>query len=153
MLELSKEDAGWLAGIIDGEGSFDLRIQGRGGSALRCQVANTNKALMDKLLKLTRGSVRVKYPNGNRKKAYEARINPSFLRELLPIILPFLTAKQAQALLAMRALIILGERRRLGRWHNGRGWRLAELLSIREGLQWLNHKGPHLTPQPSLVIA
>lgn len=47
--ELTPADAGWLAGIIDGEGSIVLSYGGSRSPHLRVQITNGSPAILDKI--------------------------------------------------------------------------------------------------------
>lgn len=50
---LSEKDLGWLAGILDGEGSFGIYNYGRKGIVVRLEIPNTDKNLVLEALRIS----------------------------------------------------------------------------------------------------
>jgi hypothetical protein len=103
MVHLSPFDIGYIAGIIDGEGTITILKnrdnRNRSGYCYRqvVQVANTNRDVIE-WLRQTTGLGYVAVCNGNNgRKFYAWRIHGKDASKLLPIILPCLKIKRKNA--------------------------------------------------------
>lgn len=119
ILILSDTEKGWLAGIIDGEGCLRLVKQ-------RCVfkssflknrrfrwrpllvITNTNLSLIKCACDLFKGGcVYSRFPkskSGKIYKSYEIAVGINKLRQILPQIIPILTAKKKEACLLLKAI-------------------------------------------------
>lgn len=122
-------DLGYLAGIVDGEGSIMLRHV-RGRMACGFQVANTDERILYRLYEMCDqiGSLALKRPNyqgSDRKPVSYWTVNAvNHLRGLLPVLIPALTSKADRA----RYLLEYCERRAEGLPLGERDYELAELI-------------------------
>ncbi len=119
-------DIAYLAGIIDGEGSIYIgNFSCNPTSKLpyyqtNIQVANTDKGLIDWLLKTFGGLVntrtRKQMPGNSRKQVYIWTATGERLTHLCEEIIPYLICKkrQAEIMLKMRATFETGSPNRLG---------------------------------------
>ena len=114
--QLTDLEAVWLAAMIDGEGTIGIyrsrREKNRSGWRYHasCSIANTNKALIDRIVELTGCWVSLKkYAKAKPyKDIYRAEIKQRKLEAFLPQIIPHLVAKQQQANLVMQFLETIG---------------------------------------------
>src|SRR3990167_7824112 len=110
-MRLTKEQIGYIAGLIDGEGSICLHKcvwKNRDGYFYRpfVKIANSN---MDMLIwvkeKLNCGSIKVeRQATGNWKAMYTLTFSANMIREFLPLIIDCLIIKKRQALLVLEFL-------------------------------------------------
>ena len=136
----------YLAGIVDGEGSIQVRLRGvKGGTALRpgqftlvVQVVNTSKPLIDWLVATWGGAVGFSPENReeNRKGKYTWTIAANNALALLDEIMEFMVIKRRQCVLG----------RRFQRWAQGAGrprTEKIERLHLRfySEMKKLNHRG------------
>ena len=104
----------YLAGIIDGEGCFNIYRSGkrpRVDYALRVQIMNTSEALTDWLIANFGGTVIKRPSNFGWKTRYEWFFCKSQIDELIVLTLPYLVikTKQAQVALAFRKTFLVRE--------------------------------------------
>lgn len=114
MQELSDIERGYIAGIIDGEGTITLSVKQKGGTRhLAVTVSGTEMALIGYLLKVT-GVGRI-----TRKKIYKEHHKPSYTYavysrqaiDLLEQITPYLkTYKIKRAKLALKDYVAVTPR-------------------------------------------
>jgi len=137
--KLEETELGWLAGIIDGEGSLmlhkgkDRRTKRGFNWTLRLQVVNKDLKIINKVKKLCGdgGSIHTRPHN---LQAFCA--NSNVIRYILPQILDILVSKHRQAELTLEALKLLQEATTVN----------ARLHDVRlEEIYWemkkLNHRG------------
>lgn len=99
----------YLAGFIDGEGSFIInkRLHSLGtktwiGYSIYIDVTNTNQKVIEWIKKVTKNNSQI-YSNKSlernpkRKKAYSIRINGKVAQELTKELSPYLIVKSEQA--------------------------------------------------------
>ncbi len=123
---LDERTKGYIAGIIDGEGSLMVYpFKTKKGYVIyqsRLAVCNTKKELIDYLMKTTGiGRTRVSH-TPLRKPFYYWALSSENIRKFLPIIFPYLLLKRKQAELLLEYLSIVkvgyrhpqGEDRRVG---------------------------------------
>jgi hypothetical protein len=104
-IDISDVDASYIAGIIDGEGSFNISPGGGKRLNVGLTVGNTYKPMVDKLLEDT--NVGTVYPHQYREGqnntlwiwAVNSRVH---LVVLLPKLIPYLIAKKRQAELVLK---------------------------------------------------
>lgn len=111
MSKLTKEQLGYIAGIIDGEGSICLHKciwKNKNGYFYRpfVKIANSN---LDMLIwikdKLNCGSIKKERANTDKWKAmYILNFSANMIREFLPILIDCLIVKKKQALLLLEFL-------------------------------------------------
>lgn len=109
---ISKRDLGWLAGIIDGEGSINLSILRRNGQIIPfLEIGNTNVPTAQKATRimktLTEKSIRC-YPK-NSQMGYRPcwkvqATSHAAIKSVLQAVLPDLEGKRPQAELMLRYL-------------------------------------------------
>lgn len=149
-MPVNERDLGWIAGILDGEGCFCM-FHTKKQWSLRCMVGVTDISLIQRLCSLLGLAYTVKKPRGNRKSRYDVVIPHRVLVEILPLLIPTMTAKRRQAELTLQAIAIQRERIALGRGRTGDGGkgrqqpgkyhRLEDLKQIALDLQSLNRRG------------
>lgn len=105
MNKLSDTQIAYLAGFIDGEGCLSIykhhRPTGHGSFNVTVRVTNTDKSIIETIQQWTGlGTVRMRSPRKGflyRKTQWEWTINPSSIRELFPVIMPYLQIKRPLA--------------------------------------------------------
>lgn len=97
------ENLAYLAGIIDGEGSICVDLQRAGGSrkhdyyTLRLSIVNTDKNLMEWLVKNFQGTYYQRTPKPGYKICYTYRIYGHKLAELIEACYPYFIIKKPHA--------------------------------------------------------
>jgi len=93
---------GYVAGIIDGEGSIEIH-KNRSGFVPRITVTNTNDKLILYVKSILKFGSIIRRKNGiNRKDVYVLIIsNPKEILEVLKIIYPYLKIKQDRAIIML----------------------------------------------------
>lgn len=105
-------DLQWLAGIIDSEGCFGIRLNKskRSKSGIRCcslVIATTDSVIVPKVCDILGAHYTLKNPSGAAKsRSKSIKIVGSQLRLILPQIISFLYTKQPHAKLVLEALNI-----------------------------------------------
>lgn len=99
---LTTEDAAYIAGIIDGEGtiSLDLSFPKRGGYQFHARlcVTNSSQLLLDYLTEKLGGAIYRKKGEWETKPCYRWHIcSKDEVSSLLKIVLPFLVVKKRHA--------------------------------------------------------
>ena len=107
MREVKPEDIGWLAGIIDGEGSITFQLNGRGFLTHMIHIIGSDMDLLKKCVRIINsfndGGVEAKildkkYKEGmfkTNKRMYRIEIwRQEVLKNILPILIPHLTEKK-----------------------------------------------------------
>lgn len=96
---LSESERGWLAGIIDGEGSIQIKQSGTKSPHICVKVPNTSLAMILKIKELLGFGFIVPVPQkGNRKIQYEWSISDRpQIKDFLKVIMPYLVAKTRHA--------------------------------------------------------
>lgn len=117
MLPITKSQAAYIAGIIDGEGCFVKQSSSKHSNKHSCypliQVVTTDKVLMEWMVNTTGiGSI---YSAPRKQKnwsdAWSWNITSSYIRQILPLIAPYLIIKKNHADLFMRIFDIRNNRR------------------------------------------
>lgn len=101
-------DLAYLAGIVDGEGSFDLKLQVTGSLSLTLHIYNSDKPLFDWTVETFGGRL---YEIHRKATALRPQWQPVYdwniagqpARDLIERMLPYLKVKPAQARLAIEA--------------------------------------------------
>ena len=103
MAKLTDLQIGYLAGIIDGEGSMGLyNCQGRTHMKPWCTLNNTDLDMLETIQSWVGGNIRALKLREGRKLAYELGFGRQVaILELLRLIEPFLISKKPQAQLLM----------------------------------------------------
>lgn len=137
---------GWLAGLIDGEGTIGVYFEKQKTSSrpnVRCiiTICNTNEEVLLFTQKITGGSICRKQPKGNRKEVFVLTIWSKKLREILP--LPFIVKREQQKIL-IKVLSLLGDRG--GRTKDNKPrtrplWKDKMLLELKKKINNLNLRG------------
>lgn len=150
MKKLIKWEKAWVAALIDGEGSIyitktnDPKCKRGYLLGARISISNTNTDLLEKFEKVLGISDKIHFAKDKRKigkngfrvkDRYILLLNPSYVRELLPQISPFLVAKQKQATTMMKFL------KAFDRKPLFRGEYPEEILRLYRNLKELNQKG------------
>lgn len=134
--ELSKADAAYIAGFLDGEGSV-LLYRRRDKAALRVVFANTNLEILEWIAEVANcGSIVVHVGTGSpmHKQGYLLQFNAEAAESLLRQVRPFLHIKVKQADLAM----LFQERLRDPALNADRVWQ----NEYRATMQSMNQRGP-----------
>ncbi len=125
---MTEADRGYVAGMIDGEGSIGVvaeKLNGHDGS-LRSHrfcssvtVSNTNSAMLEKIQRVTGvGEISSRIPNADRgQRIYRWRCPRAHIRALLEEIEPYLGGKNEQAQLVLEFLDLQDAGRKRG--HKG----------------------------------
>ena len=126
-IEIPTINIGYMAGIIDGEGSFNIWPAKCKSLNVSLQVANTNKPMIDKLYNDAGvGRVnRAQYKEGQNNWLWYWSVSSRVqLSVLLPIVIPSLIAKKRQAQLVLKFC----QRRIKGVPLSEGDWQLRELV-------------------------
>ncbi|MBU3905379.1 MAG: hypothetical protein KJ906_04505 [Nanoarchaeota archaeon] len=105
MKAINEADIGWLAGILDGEGTVALQVQGKEKRPKLVSFYNTDKTVMEKVIKILK-DLDISYKCFSRFMNKEAKkpiitIRVSrikHMKKLLEILLPHLTCKKENAI-------------------------------------------------------
>lgn len=102
MTELSEAEKGYIAGVIDGEGSFGTwKPNDEISPIVRLRIINTNKGFLERIQGiLGMGHVSINRTNtkdSKRRTVYEYYLGKWGLKKLLPEILPYLYIKKERA--------------------------------------------------------
>ena len=103
---MNKEDLGWAAGIIDGEGSIHARLTSKdiGTICLVMSVSSTTPAITTGMYSLLGGSCTGPYSykgKSNRRPVYNWVIHGEDVKRTLRLLRPHLRAKVEQADVAL----------------------------------------------------
>ncbi|KKN34179.1 hypothetical protein LCGC14_0796330 [marine sediment metagenome] len=144
MRKLTKVQAAYLAGMVDGEGCISIlraRKATQGHSSV-FRIVSTDKAVLDYLLEITGlGYVRDyatsrNERNKNCKPQWGWQFSSVGMRELLPVILPYLITKREVAETALELL-----QSSLARGKGVSSEEKARRAVLYERLKRLNHRG------------
>ena len=146
-MSLEPAVAGYVAGLIDGEGSIIIKPVTQKQLVSLCYVTNTHRGVLDWLTTtLGMGNVVVSHhPTPSARICYRWCASGRNVRQLLQAVAPFLIIKRRHAELL---LAFYGQRQAYKERHPGalRPETLKEpLLSIYSKLRALNRRGPHST--------
>lgn len=112
--KLTPEQAAYIAGFWDGEGSIGIWAHKRPNRKrshyynVRMTVSNTNLEVLEYIRDLL-GSGTIhqeKVVNGNAKTLYRLCLSEGKTRQLIPQLLPYLVVKKKQAVLCLQALSV-----------------------------------------------
>jgi len=126
-IDLSDTEAAYMAGLIDGEGSFNISPAGGQRLNVSLAVANTHKPMIEKLCDDAGvGVVNAhQYREGQNNTLWNWSVNSRVhLNVLLPKILPFLIVKKRQAELVKKFC----QRRIKGIYISDGDWKLRDLV-------------------------
>lgn len=150
-------DAAWLAGFLDGEGSFQVRryrVQGYEGFEASVSATGVEPAPLVRCQELARGNLLgpVRPSGGNARPSWVWRVKGHALTSLLEAIIPYLTLKREHAtiLLVMRR----GTRAGARSGEFGRRRATAEFeqrARIKMAINALNHRGSTPIPTENLT--
>lgn len=108
MNNLTEYDLGWIAGLIDGEGSISIKQTFKYNKytySSEVRASNTVKEFLERLRDLTRlGNITSYQPKNNRKIIWYWRLNTDDQLIFLNIITPYLYGKKNQAELLVEYL-------------------------------------------------
>lgn len=145
---MTEAELGYLAGIIDGEGSIYFNLNGSVCQP-RVSVDNTHEGLIDYLHRLVPTSnTKASTENYASKKvgnkvAYRWGVSGKVdVKTLLELVLPYLVAKKDQAEIALQAIEVMPIRS--DRFGKGRAYTDEELLPVAlliNKLKALNKRG------------
>jgi hypothetical protein len=150
-------DAAWLAGFIDGEGSFMISLQSKKTANGRTSthwiacisITSTDRRLIEHCRWLVGGGSQASVqPPGHAKLAHLIQFKGRDVDRLLAAIRPYLVGKaeQADILLALRAEIGIGAQKgRYGVYVNPEQDQRREQMRL--ALRALNHRGSTSIPQ------
>lgn len=132
---MTPEQLGWAAGVIDGEGCFNIVGPNRGGFAARIMVVNTDRGLLEKLKALFGGDIQTNKRSARPgwKPLLVWRLSHRDALDLAETVYGHLTVKKraAWAFLAWRAVQEEYKQNR----------RKPYYLAIKEYLHSVNRKG------------
>jgi len=105
-MHIKNSDKAYIAGIIDGEGTVQIRKQRIYKDTLHIypevSIHNTHKPLMCYIQKLYNGKITCAKPSRTRKKKlFRIRFNRKESEIVLDDVIPYLVIKQTQALLCL----------------------------------------------------
>jgi intein/homing endonuclease len=137
--DLERTDLAYLAGIIDGEGSLSVRAEQKNGGRLDIalkpylDIVNTNMRLIQRVHTiLAQAGVDCRiYTHspaaGGRLTAYRVRMDSAHkIMKILPLVIPYLTAKRRRAELVYAFLSRRARRLSQGGGPNGARYTLQE---------------------------
>ncbi len=137
--KFKKEEASWLAGVIDGEGSIGLYNYGREGRRVCIQLANTNKEFVCKVRRIVGCGSQINRTGWHKshkgRKAlylYSLKGSNRCYRALKQIV-PYLIIKRKKAIDILKEL----EEKPFGRWLNALP-EYRKMHSDRLKKQWQN---------------
>lgn len=140
-LRMIPEQAAYVAGLIDGEGTIGLRVKHRkGGKAHQfdpaLRIANTNLALLEAVITMTgNGQIFADRRGTGQRACYDWALSANQIRHVLPQVLPYLIAKKRQAECVLRFLELV-------RYPQGVAEAdIPEVMALKEELQRLNQRG------------
>lgn len=149
---MTPTEAAWLAGYLDGEGSFMIRSSIKDGYRYwfaMVSAASTNEAILERCMDLTGGKI-TQWQRGSTLHAKPSKIwmaTGRYLNGILPFIIPHLIVKReaAEILLSFRLEITRGAS------HGNRGIvscpkRNARREHMRLATKALNHRGTTAVP-------
>ena len=170
-MKLSDTQWAYLAGIMDGEGSFSIARGGRKPSyghpngytnwQLKISIGNTNESLHDYLLENVGGA---KYM-GHRSKTDKQKHGYNWqlhgkenMKEFITGVLPYLVLKKEQALVALESIAIEGKNPELRRdlWIKMKGLnrkgKTVETNTPNGSLleNWVSYPETHTTTLPKI---
>ena len=144
--DLTIAECAYLAGLVDGEGCINFyRTKSKSCSkgytfVARLAISNSDvETLIELRERLGMGNV-IKKPKqlGNRKDGYNLCLHARAVRQLLPLILPYLRIKKKQAEIVLGFL----NRQRWGGWKRGLTQQEHDLREIESSaLGKLNQRG------------
>lgn len=102
-LKLEDFEAGYIAGLIDGEGTITMCKTGNEYKP-HVQIANTNKEILEKTKRIIGCGWIVEYRRDGCKILYVFHVPVSVMGIVLERVLPFLVAKRTQAGLMLKYL-------------------------------------------------
>jgi hypothetical protein len=151
---LSDAQLGWIAGVIDGEGSLGVvkekkRKKGKMYISYACklQITATSYSMVSKMREFCGGYIFGKIPaTRNRKKAFLYILSGPGLRALLPRVRHLLVVKDRQADIVLRVLQLTGRHLAKGLRKNEN--RLLELEKLYQEIRELNKRGVSRTLEP-----
>lgn len=101
-MKWNKTELSYMAGIIDGEGCFNIQRPRGKSHTLRLFVMNTSKSLIDYLYKTYGGyQYSRKKENSTWKIRHEWFVDRQILDDLLPRLLPYLIVKKEHCEIAI----------------------------------------------------
>lgn len=117
---LTKTEASWLAGVIDGEGSIGLYCYGKEGRRTLIQMGNTSKTFVNHFKKLTGCGSQVVRKNFKKSSGHKGRKPMHYYSlkgsarcvAILKQVIPYLIIKRTKAIKIIREV----ESRPFGRW-------------------------------------
>lgn len=140
---LTKTEAAYLAGVIDGEGCLSIIIHWKGAGHYGISAFSdlsfgcTDKAFMEYVAKLCNAKVcKVQPINVKWKARYQIKVAGKRLRYILIQTLPYLRCKKKQAEILLEYLDLAAHKRKGGSyiyWQN--------ILDLYEQIKPLNKKG------------
>jgi len=150
MNKMTNEQCAYIAGIIDGEGciSFSKNSQTEHSYTIVFRVAITHLGILKWLQKTTglgiigKACVVEGWERKNIKPMYHWQFSSDGLRELLPLVIPYLIIKKEVAILGLEWLSRYGRKKLSGRYltDEDRRWKYETYVKIRD----LNRRGKAL---------
>jgi hypothetical protein len=144
---MSVAEAAYMAGFIDGEGTFAIvrqkKLQTRTGRQYRgvFSVANTSIEGLERLREMCgNGAINLKSSpsrTGNHRPLYHLRFTTNQARHILPQLFPYLIVKLQAAALLQQFLGLSAD----WRWHQRTDAEWEQMERLRVELCGLNHRG------------
>lgn len=133
MKELSEAERGWLAGFVDGEGSFGV-VSNSGHWRLRGSITNTHRGSLDHIRALIGGGIIIgrasSLKNENWSDCWRIQIQGNALKRLLAAIRPHVIIKREHVELCFKYFTLTPN-----------GTARTERTQIREALMALSRNG------------
>lgn len=148
MRKLTKEEAAYIAGLVDGEGTISIsknKNNSPGSYSIVLRIYNSNIDMLNFVKEKTElGSVKPnqltkKWEGRNFKQVFKWQIFANDMRTFLPQIIPYLISKKEIAKLVLEWLTRYG-RKKLGGYYftdEDREWRINTYLRLKK----LNKRG------------
>lgn len=108
---MTDTEAAYLAGLIDGEGSFNLNYRPKAGHyQLRLEIWNTDQKMIAWISRVTEGGVLFQQARSNRSRiCYGWRMYGHKIKPVIDRVLPFLITKRPHALASLEYYTTIGE--------------------------------------------
>lgn len=140
---LTQAEAAYLAGFMDGEGSFFCIYESKEGNrngvkyTFQVSVVNTNYEVMEWIRDITGGqSIHVDHDgNENHKIRYKLKFNKNWILDIVPQFIDFLIIKKIQAKLVIEGILLKEPP------NNYSNYNFDRLYDIYRQLKELNYRG------------
>lgn len=105
MTELNREDAIWLAGLLEGEGSFDLHK----GRYARVRVGMTDRDVVGRAADLLGANVRLSLKPRGHKPMWHAEVSGTKAVGAMNAVLPFMGSRRSDKIAQVLGAVALGD--------------------------------------------